>query len=269
MPVAHLRQEWNRLLLALRALTPAQRQAAVVLVVATVLVLLQIIFGSRSFFRRHFGEAFEPEQLPLLSWGWWFGMQGVLGFVVPVLILALVFRLRPREMGIGLGDWRLASVLALAYLVLVAIGTWVLSADPAFQAQYPHLRQAAFDWETFAIYHLLFLFYWIGWEYLWRGFVLFGTAPAFGPVLAIVVQTVPFAILHATKPPAEAFLSVLGGLALGALVWRCRSFWIAVPLHAAQMLILDVWCSLRLRTGVDGIGLGALAEIFRQAGGGG
>jgi uncharacterized protein len=98
--------------------------------------------------------------------------------------------------------------------------------------------------------------------------VLFGTAPAVGPVIAIVIQTVPFAILHATKPPAEAFLSILGGLLLGALVWRCRSFWIAVPIHAAQMLILDLWSTLRQRTGVDGVGLEALAEIFRRLGGG-
>ena len=102
----------------------------------------------------------------------------------------------------------------------------------------------------------------MGWEYLWRGFVLFGTAPALGAPLAIVAQTVPFAILHAQKPAAEAYLSVLGGLALGALVWRCRSFWIAVPLHAAQMVVLDLWATLRHRTGASGIGLDALWQAL-------
>jgi len=55
---------------------------------------------------------------------------------------------------------------------------------------------------------------------------------------------------------------VAGGLALGALVWRCRSFWIAVPIHAVQMLILDLWCSLRSRSGVTGTGFADLAQVL-------
>jgi hypothetical protein len=57
-------------------------------------------------------------------------------------------------------------------------------------------------------------------------------------------------------------LSVVGGIALGALVWRCRSFWIAIPIHAAQMLILDFFCSLRIRTGADGLGISDLIEML-------
>ena len=139
----------------------------------------------------------------------------------------------------------------------------MLSNGADFQAQYPHYDGAETQWSVFLLYEALFLFYWIGWEYLWRGFVLFGTAPAFG-LGAIVVQMVPFAILHAEKPVAEAYLSVLGGLALGALVWRCRSFWIAVPIHAFQMLALDFWCTLRARSGASGIGFDALMEALRH-----
>lgn len=245
-----------------RAVRSTDRQAAVVLLAAVVLVLLQFQLGSKRFFRAEIADLFPPELHGLLSWGWWFGFQGVTGFVIPVLILTLLFRRKPGEIGLGLGDGRLAALLAGLYLPLVAVGTWVLSAEPSFQAQYPHFKAAAFDWQTFAAYEALYLFYWIGWEYLWRGFVLFGTAPALGAPMAIVVQTVPFAILHADKPAAEAYLSILGGLALGALVWRCRSFWIAVPIHAAQMLMLDLFCSLRLRTGATGYGLDALRTAF-------
>lgn len=263
---SRFRHEWSRLRNGVSSLSEAQRLAAVVLIAATLLVLVQVTLGHRQFFMRHVAEHFPAEHRLLLSWAWWFGWQGVTGFLIPIAILALGFRWRPREMGIGLGDWRLALIIAAFYIPLVAAGTWFLSADPAFMAQYPHLRQAAFDWEIFLIYQGLFLLYWIGWEYLWRGFVLFGTAPAFGPVLAIVIQAMPFALLHANKPPAEAFLSLLGGLLLGALVWRCRSFWIAVPIHAAQMMILDFWCTLRWRTGETGIGLEALRGVLAGLG---
>lgn len=254
-----LRREWERLRRAAGTLDP---QTAFVLTACVALVFVQLMLGSRGFFRRELAAFFPEAWHGILGWGWWFGMQGVTGFVLPVLALVLLFGRRPSEIGLGRGDWRLALIVAGVYLPLVAAGTWVLSDGAAFQRVYPHYQPAAHDWGLFLIYELLFLFYWIGWEYLWRGFVLFGTAHTFG-LYAIFVQMVPFALLHMEKPPAEAFLSILGGVALGALVWRCRSFWIAVPIHAAQMLILDFWCTLRIRTGVDGVGPGALTDLLQ------
>ena len=264
--IDRLRSEWQGLRAAVAGLSPNARRAAVVLLTATVLVLFHLQVGSRRVYLR-LENPLGFEDAAFGAWAWWFGMQGVLGFVVPALILLVGFRWSPREAGLGLGDWKLATGLALGYLPLVLLGTWVLSDGQAFQAQYPHFFGAKESWGVFLAYEALFLFYWIGWEYLWRGFVLFGTAPALGAPLAIVVQTVPFAILHAQKPPAEAYLSVLGGLALGALVWRCRSFWIAVPIHAAQMLALDFFATLRFRTGAEGVGLGALVDALAGLGG--
>lgn len=253
-----LRDEWARLWSALRSL---DAQTVVVLLMAVVLIFVQFTLGDRDVFRNHLTEYVPAAWQGIGAWGWWFGMQGVTGFVIPVLILTLLFRRRPSEIGLGWGDWKLATVLAALYVPVVAVGTWVLSNGAEFQAQYPHYQPATRDWTYFAVYELLFLFYWIGWEYLWRGFVLFGTAHTFG-LYAIFVQAMPFALLHYNKPLPEAVLSVLGGVALGALVWRCRSFWIAVPIHAAQMLLLDLWCSLRIRTGVSGIGWEAFVELL-------
>jgi len=261
----HLHREWQRLAAAAREL---DRQTVFVLTTTIVLVILQQTLGSRRFFRTELAPHVAEDWRGLLSWGWWFAVQGVTGFVIPLLALVGLFRRRLAEIGLGLGDWKLASVLAVLYVPLVAVGTWVLSDGAAFQAQYPHYQPAAHNWRFFLIYETLFLFYWIGWEYLWRGFMLFGTAPTFGRY-AIFVQTIPFALMHLDKPLAEALLSIVGGIALGALVWRCRSFWIAVPIHAAQMLILDFWCTLRIRTGVTGVGPGALVDLLGAWLGGG
>lgn len=253
-----LAREWQRLRAALSRL---DGQTTFVLVVAAALVILQDAIGSRRIFRTELAHFFPPSWHGLLSWAWWFGMQAITGFVVPVACLLILFKRRAADIGLGLGDWRLALGLAAAYLPLVAIGTWFLSAGASFQLQYPHYRPAAFDWATFAVYEMLFLMYWVGWEYLWRGFVLFGTAHTLG-YHAIFVQALPFAILHLDKPLPEAVLSLIGGVALGAVVWRCRSFWIAVPIHAAQMMILDFWCTMRLRTNTDGVGIEALLDAL-------
>ena len=257
-----IRNEWMRLRKAVRTLDV---QTAVVLCFAAFVVILHFNVGSRGVFLRNFGDMVDPQWRTLWSWGWWFGTKGLLSFVLPLLVLMVGFGRSAREAGVGLGNWRLASGIAALYLPLVAIGTWVLSDGSAFQDQYPHYKGAAYDWHVFLIYEALFLFYWIGWEYVWRGFALFGTIHKLG-IYAIFVQMVPFAVLHAQKPWPEAMLSILGGVALGALCWRFRSFWIAVPIHAAQMMLLDFWCTLRVRSGAEGWGLSALMDALAALG---
>lgn len=244
------------------------RQTVTVLLVAALLVIVQMKLGDRDLFRTTIGRGLEPPWRGLFAWGWWFGMQGFLGFVVPWILLRRVFRQSRDDAGLGLGDWRFAVRVALLYLPLVVIGTWFLSDGDAFQAQYPHFQAAKHDWSLFLLYEAFFLAYWIGWEYLWRGFVLFGTRHTLG-LYAIFVQAMPFAILHYNKPTPEALLSIVGAVALGALVWRARSFWIAVPIHAAQMMILDLWCTLRARAGARGIGFDALGDLVGGLLGGG
>lgn len=241
------------------ALSRIDGQTAFVLVTAAVFVILQDALGSRRVFRTELAHFFPEEWRGLLSWGWWFAIQSLTGFALPVAALILLFKRRPASIGLGLGDWKFALIITAVYLPLVVVGTWIFSDSAAFQLQYPHFRPAAIDWTTFAVYELLFLAYWVGWEYLWRGFVLFGTAHTLG-LYAIFVQAIPFAVLHLDKPLPEALLSLVGGVAIGALVWRCRSFWVAVPIHAAQMLILDFWCTLRIRGNVDGVGFAALKD---------
>jgi len=253
-----IREEWRRFREAWASL---DRQTLFVLTAAALLVIVHYSYGHRRFYQAEIARSVPVRWRELLSWGWWFGAQGLLGFVIPVLSLRLIFKRKASELGLGLGDWKFALVVAALYVPLVVVGTWLLSDQPDFQRTYPHFKGAVDSWQFFFYYEALFLAYWIGWEYLWRGFVMFGTKHTFG-LYAIAVQMVPFAVRHVEKPFAEGVLSVFGGLALGALVWRCRSFWIAVPIHFTQMLCLDLWVTLRMRTGASGVGLDALTRVL-------
>jgi len=63
-----------------------------------------------------------------------------------------------------------------------------------------------------------------GWEFIWRGLVLFAYARAFGPGPAIFLQAVPFAFMHLGKPEVETLSTLFGGVAFGLIAWRTRSF---------------------------------------------
>ena len=244
-----------------RGLLALDRQTAVVLAVAATLGMWKYTFGTRPFFDRTLARALEVDAGGLWGYAYSFGTQALTGFLIPVSLLILVFGRRPGDIGLGLGDWRLGLTLLGLYVPVVAAGSWLLSAGTSFQRKYPLFEAVTQDWQLFAGYELLWILYWIGWEYLWRGFVLFGTAHTFGR-WAIFIQMLPFAALHAQKPMAEAYLSILGGLLVGAVVWRCRSFWVAVPIHFVQMMSMDFFCTLRARSGVQGIGLGSLLDAI-------
>lgn len=94
--VSRLRAEWHRALQAARTL---DSQTVFVLLAAVALVIIQFTFGSRSLFREELAAFFPAPWRGVLAWGWWFAVQGMTGFVLPVLALTLLFRRRPAEIG--------------------------------------------------------------------------------------------------------------------------------------------------------------------------
>ncbi|HLB63861.1 MAG TPA: CPBP family intramembrane glutamic endopeptidase, partial [Anaerolineales bacterium] len=70
----------------------------------------------------------------------------------------------------------------------------------------------------------------IGWEFFFRGFLLFGLMRLMGPT-AVVAQAVPFALAHLGKPEAETLSTIFGGTLFGWLAWRSRSFLYPFLLH--------------------------------------
>ena len=63
----------------------------------------------------------------------------------------------------------------------------------------------------------------IGWEFFFRGFLLFTYARRFGAD-ALWLQAVPFALAHIGKPSIETLSTIFGGFAFGWLAYRTRSF---------------------------------------------
>lgn len=251
----------------MRAFTASARSApftpAFVLVSAAVLTTVSFYYGGRAFFRQEFyGQYFTHPYYELIEFLYWFAATGFIYAVVPSVLILLVLREKLRDFGWSIGDWRLGLKVSVIFILVMLVVTWFISADPAFQARYPHCRMAARDWTTFAIFEAFFLVYFIGWEYIWRGYVLFGLEKVVGAPLAVLVQTLPFVILHNGKPALETFSAILAGVALGALAVRTRSFWYGVLIHWTVMLSIDLFSTLRLRSGVNGLGFDAFVKLL-------
>jgi membrane protease YdiL (CAAX protease family) len=150
----------------------------------------------------------------------------ILYFVIPMVIIILLFRDRPVDYGFTIGDWRTGLKWTLIGCAGMALILYFLARTPAMQRYY----------DAKAPENTLYLIYitaadLFGWEFIWRGFVLFGLAAVLGPGPAIWLQAVPFAFMHLGKPEVEALSTIFGGAALGFVAWQSGSFLYPFLIH--------------------------------------
>ncbi len=169
---------------------------------------------------------------------YWFVGSLLLFLAVP-LGLARLLGISARTLGAGLGDVRYGlKATGLLFFVMLP---FVVGAgfSEAFARHYPMAGGAATRGLTLVVYELAYAGYFVGWEFVHRGLVCVALYPRLGAA-AILLHTVPFAVMHAGKPELEAYGSIIAGLALGVVAVRARSFWYGALLHAAIAVTMDL-----------------------------
>ena len=155
----------------------------------------------------------------------------ILFLVIPLMITLLIFRENPKDYGFAVGDWRMGLLLTLAGILLMAPLLWLVSHASVDMQTYYQSKVGDVPWNTFVD-----LF---GWEYLFRGWLLFGYARKFGPE-ALWLQAVPFSLAHIGKPEVETLSTIFGGFAFGWVAWKTKSFIWPMLIHwfVASFVIL-------------------------------
>ncbi|HEY75864.1 MAG TPA: CPBP family intramembrane metalloprotease [Thermoflexia bacterium] len=148
----------------------------------------------------------------------------LLYLVIPLLIVLLIFRESPARYGFRIGDWRAGLVLTAIGWIGAAAVVLAVRKTASFRTYY---GQAAVGRLPFWLADGIELF---GWEFLFRGFLLFALYRACGP-LAILLQAVPFALAHIGKPELETLSCIFGGAFFGYVAWRTRSFLYPFLIH--------------------------------------
>jgi membrane protease YdiL (CAAX protease family) len=146
----------------------------------------------------------------------------ILYLVVPLVFIFFVFREKPREYGFTLGDWKAGLVITLVGILVMAPVIWYLGSNDSSMVDYYERYVDGIPWNTFLDL--------IGWEFFFRGWILFGYARKFGPD-ALWLQAVPFALAHIGKPEIETLSTIFGGFAFGWVAWRTRSFLYPFLIH--------------------------------------
>jgi len=184
----------------------------VVAVVATTLLLT--VEAYHTFFGSLFATSLEAR----------LATRVFLYLVVPLLIVLLVFREPPARYGLQLGDWRAGLALTVGVCAVMAVVVLFVGRTRAFRAYYGAAATSPIPpWLADGIEL-------VGWEFFFRGFLLFALYRACGPI-GLVLQAVPFALAHIGKPELEALSCIFGGTGFGYVAWRTRSFLYPFLIH--------------------------------------
>lgn len=156
-------------------------------------------------------------------------------FVLPVLSIVLIFRRNPIYFGFQLGNYKVWGFHLLVACPVIGILIYLNSTTAPVAKYYKPL---GFNY-TFAIEMAVVLF---AWEYICRGFFIFGLRDSMKEG-AILVQMMPFVLLHIGKPEVETITCIVSGLYFGYLAYRGNSFWPAFILHYYMTIANQFWVS--------------------------
>jgi membrane protease YdiL (CAAX protease family) len=137
--------------------------------------------------------------------------------LIPLVAGFLLFRDKPWDYGIRIGHWKLGIILTAGCLAVMVLVLYGVGKMPEFRSYY---HRHAIDWPQLLLSHALYMF---AWEFLFRGYMLFGLEKSIGKN-AILVQTIPFVLLHLGKPFLETLACIPGGFIFGYVAYRTRSF---------------------------------------------
>ena len=147
----------------------------------------------------------------------------ILYLIIPLFIIIVVLRENPAEYGFRLGDWKAGLALTGIVIAFAVPILWLTAkGDPSMQKYYQGLLGPSLPGYIFLDL--------IGWEFIFRGWLLFGYAKKYGSD-ALWLQAVPFALAHIGKPEVETLSTIFGGFLFGLVAWHSKSFLYAFLIH--------------------------------------
>ena len=144
--------------------------------------------------------------------------------VCPLGVIFIVLRKNPLDFGLRLGSPRIWGFYVIITCAVSAIILYLSS----FSSSLQHYYQASdFNLFTYFLTNCVIL---ASQEFIYRGYLLFGLMEKFKEG-SILIQMVPFVLLHLGKPELETISTIITGILFGYICYRGKSYWPAFIIH--------------------------------------
>ncbi len=214
-------------------------------VLSTFLLTIWVYYGKQEAFYKFFSSFVPGKDADFFATIYEYVSAFVLMFVIPLILVRFTSRKGVKDFGMQMGDVRYGLRFVLLAIPVVIFVAYIGSLDQTMQQEYPLAKSVIGHTNKFLIIEFFYLIYYVGWEFLFRGAMLFSVERVYGPVAAILVQLIPSALVHIGKPASESFGAIIGGLIFGFLAIRTRSFIYPLILHACLGIGTDIFTILQ------------------------
>jgi membrane protease YdiL (CAAX protease family) len=164
--------------------------------------------------------------------------------ILPIITIKWIFREKLADYGLQKGNSvRLIRGVLICVPAMFVLGLWT-SYRPTYLNVYPYNPAVTDSPKIFLCHAVVYLTYYFGWEFFFRGFLQNGLRDSLGIYNAILIQTMASAMLHFGHPCSETLASIFGGIFWGILAVRCGSIWSGFFQHSVLGITLD-WFLLK------------------------
>ena len=218
----------------------------ILLLSVPVIILVYIYHGMDEAFARYFSHFSNLCYFDIYRYVYQFLATLILFFLFPLVIIKLVFKEKLKDYGLSLGDKRYGLRFIIITIPLIVTPIIILGSHmPQIRAEYPLSKLVQDKASVFLLYEFSYvLLYYVGWEFFFRGYMLFGLREKFGDTYAILLQVIPSALLHFNKPESEFLGSIVLGIVLGYLALRTRSILYPLIIHSCIGVFTDLFVTI-------------------------
>lgn len=171
-------------------------------------------------------------------------LSGVVLFgLIPVLVILLVFRMPVNNFGWHTDLFAKSIIWWIPAALLVVVINYFASRNKNHLAQYPQIRAKEWDSGLITLSAISWITYLAGYEFMFRGFLLFSCLESFGYWPAIIINICLYSLAHLPKGYRETIGSIFFGFILSYSTLWLGSIWFALLVHIT-LALSNEWFSI-------------------------
>ncbi len=162
-------------------------------------------------------------------------------FLIPFIIITFIYKIPLKETGLNFKNFKKGTLFILITLPILAFLTYHGGKQEVFKRVYPFVKSMKNHPSKIVCVEFVYLFYYIGWEFFFRGIIMLILSKRLGFTGALALQTTISTIMHYSKPDGEIILALIAGLVLGYYVYKFRTIWFAILIHYITGILMDIF----------------------------